>query len=438
MGKKTLKHLGFGSLTRYLSEYCKKITDKRGRRTYTIHDTVMSAYAMFMFKEKSLLDFQRKLQEEEKRNNLSTIFKVKKIPSDNQMRNILDRISPEVFHDVFHEFFRRLQRGKHLEQYRVLDDHYVISIDGSEYFRSDKISCSHCLRQKDKGQYYHTIVQATLVKPGLNIVIPLPPEEVRNEDGTEKQDCERNAAKRLIPRIRKAHPKLKILINADGLYSNVPFLKCLEEHNMNFISVVKKGDHKFLFDWIRVNDEKGLNSNYEVMERRNSRQGEKIRKHQYKWCNGVPLNGQMKKEVNFFEYTLINEKGKKGYHSTWITDVEISEKNMEELVKVARSRWKIENEGFNILKNHGYHIDHNFGHGKENLSMVFFILNILAFLTHEIQRLTNDRMIEYFSNNPRFTFFDTIQVLINIFVFEEFEELTNFIVEKRKFLLVPI
>jgi len=441
MKKKELKHLKFDSLVDYFSRFCKEMPDLRLNPKYLMQEVTMSAFAMFMFKDQSMLKFQEELQEEERRNNLSQLFHIENIPKENQIRNVLDAVSPEIFERIFNEYFRRLQRGKHIEKYRVLDGHYTLALDATQYFTSDKIKCKHCLTKTDKEgkkRYYHSILQGALITPNLKIVLPFPPEEIRNEDGTKKQDCELNAAKRLIPKIRKAHPKLKFLVNVDGLYGNNPFLNLLEENRMNFISVVKKGSQKFLFEWIQANDENKLNSTHEIIETKKFKKSIITEKHQYKWCNNVPLNGIMKKDINYFEYTFINKKGKKGFHSTWITNLEITEENIEELVKVARSRWKIENENFNILKNHGYHLEHNFGHGKENLSMVLFTLNLLAFFTHEIQRLTNKNVIEFFENNARYKFWELFTFLFRFMVFKDFEQLIEFVTGKRKFMLVPV
>lgn len=441
MNKKELKHLSFGSLVDYFSNYCKKISDHRLNPEYLMQEVASSAFAMFMFKDKSMLEFQNKLQEKERSNNLSTLFHLENIPTENQIRNVLDELSPEVFDEIYHEYFRRLQRGKHIEKFQVLNGYYTLAIDGSQYFTSKNIKCKHCLTKTDKEgkkRYYHSILQGTLTSPNLKIIIPFPPEEIRNEDGIKKQDCELNASKRLIPKIKKAHPKLKFLVNVDGLYGNNPFLNLLEENKMKFVSIVKKGSHKFLFEWIEANDEHKLNSTHEVVESREGRKGTKTRYHQYKWCNNVPLNGTMEKNVNYFEYALINEKGKKSYNPTWVTNLEITEKNIEELVRVARSRWKIENEGFNILKNHGYHLEHNFGHGKNHLSMVMFTLNILAFFSHEIQRLTSKKVIEFFDNNARYMFFENFTFLMKLTTFKDFDMLIDFTIGKRKFKLVPI
>src|SRR4030043_2313317 len=114
----------------------------------------------------------------------------------------------------------------------------------------------------------------------------------------------------------------------------------------------------------------------------------KGRLHVYEWINEVPLNGNADTLwVNYFEYWII-DKGKTTYHNSWVTDMHITEQNVAELVKVGRCRWKIENEVFNTLKNQGYHIEHNYGHGKKHLSFNFFLLNLLAFFMHQIFELT--------------------------------------------------
>ena len=251
----------------------------------------------------------------------------------------------------------------------------------------------------------------------------MPPEEIRNEDGKEKQDCELNAAKRLIPEIRKAHPKLKMLINVDGLYGNEPFINLLEQNRLSYISVAKVGNHKELFNWIEVNEKNKMNSKYERTETYTRKKKEYKREHKYRWCNNVPLNGKIEKEVNYFEYNLINEKGKNSYRGTWITDIKVTEENIEELVKVARARWKIENECFNTLKNRGYHLEHNYGHGKENLSMVFFTINMLAFFIDQIIMMTEKSAIEFLSKRPVYSFFEDIKNLMNKIPLDSFDEI---------------
>ena len=115
----------------------------------------------------------------------------------------------------------------------------------------------------------------------------------------------------------------------------------------------------------------------------------KGRLHVYEWINGVPLNGnEDAPSVNWLSCEL-HDKGKRTYHNAWVSDFSVDEKNVEELARIGRCRWKIENETFNTLKNQGYHIEHNFGHGAEHLSFNFFLLNLLAFFMHQIFELTD-------------------------------------------------
>src|SRR5208283_4494869 len=206
--------------------------------------------------------------------------------------------------------FRPLQRGKHLEQYQVLG-RYIAAIDGSQYFTSENISCPGCLiKEGKKGsiRYSHQIVQAALMNPHMRQVIPLAPEEVRNTDGKEKQDCEINAGKRLLARIRKSHPKLPFIIVADGLYSKQPTIEEAVALHMDYVLVAKPDDHEVLMEW--VNEQRVLKevARWEVKD--------KDRTHIYEWINGMPLNGNKKTvTVNFFEY-WIEDGGKITYHSS--------------------------------------------------------------------------------------------------------------------------
>ena len=377
------KHLSFTALRKSLSEHFRQIDDRRqtAKVDYRLHDCLMSAFAMMFFQDPSVLTFQQRLQDGIQKNNLTTIFTVSDIPKDTQMRSVLDAIAAWQLDGIFADFLHRLQRGKHLANYQFFDDSYLVSIDGSEYFSSEKIHCPHCLLTKSKGnvRYHHQILQSVIVHPDMRQVLPLAPEPISNRDGSKKQDCERNAAKRVVRKIKANYPKLKIIVTADGLYSNQPFIDELKKAKMSFVLVAKPTDHKVLFEWVNELMALGDGGHLELSD-------EEGRRHRYQWINQVPLNGSKDADlVNFFQYQLVAKTGKVTYKNSWVTDIEINENNVVTLVKGGRARWKIENETFNTLKNQGYHIEHNFGHGQQNLSMIFFTLNLLAFYVHQIQ-----------------------------------------------------
>jgi hypothetical protein len=368
-----------------LSERFRLIADGRqeAKTSHSMHDVCMSAFAMMFFQDPSLLQFQRRMEEEAHSNNLKTLFHVESIPKDSQMKDALDEVDPEQIAPLFDGFFRPLQRGKHLEQYQVLGGRCIVGIDGSQYFTSEKISCPGCLIREDKKgnvRYSHQIVQAAIMNPNMRQVIPLAPEEVKNVDGKEKQDCETNAGKRLLRRIRKSHPKLSFVVVADSLYSKQPTIEEMTALRMNYVLTAKPEDHKKLMEW--VNEMRTLKETKRLVVK----DGEHV--HIYEWINEVPLNdNKTTVMVNYIDYWM-EKGGKTTYRNSWVSDLPISEKNVKELVKVGRCRWKIENETFNTLKNQGYHIEHNFGHGQKHLSFNFFLLNLLAFFMHQIFELT--------------------------------------------------
>ena len=329
------------------------------------------------------------------------------------MRELIDIYDSDLLLPLFDDFFRPLQRGKHLEAYRVLGDHHVITIDGSGYFSSERIACPSCLRKTTKGRtlFEHWIVQAAFVHPGKRQVIPLVPEEVRNTDGTQKQDCEAKAARRLLTRLRRSHPHLKAIIVADSLYSKQPFTEALSKEHMHYVLVAREEDHKILFEYVEG-----------TQLSRTEAKDAKGRRHVYEWINGVPLNGNDDApSVNWFSYEL-HDKGKRTYHNTWVTDLSIDKQHIEELVRIGRCRWKIENETFNTLKNQGYHIEHNFCHGVKHLSFNFFLLNLLAFFMHQIFELTDSTyqtLREKFGSKRNL--WDHLRTSLNIVLFPDWE-----------------
>lgn len=426
------KHIGFAGLLKTMASRIAQLDDNRqqAKVDYSMHDCLMSAFAMMYLQDPSLLAFQRRIQDRIQRNNLNSIFGVQEIPKDNQLRNVLDTLPVEALSPIFADFLRNLQRGKHLAKYQLLDGRYLIPIDGSEYFSSEKIHCPHCLQKKPaKGsiRYHHQILQAAIVHPDQRHVLPLAPEPIQNTDGSIKQDCEINAAKRLIAKIRSTHPKLPIIIAGDGLYSKQPFIDEVKRVNMSFILVAKPSDHKLLFEWVQELIGLGAIGHLEQTD-------DKGRKHEYRWVNDVPLNGSKDADlINFFDYRIVSGE-KTTYRNSWVTDITIDQDNIVTLVKGGRARWKIENETFNTLKNQGYHLEHNFGHGKQNLSMIFFMLNLLAFYIHQILDLTDPlyQKVRYTKFTSRKEFWNQLRCTIRILIFSNFQSLLQFIWDPEK------
>ena len=243
------------------------IPDHRlGETDISLTDALMSAFAMFSLKSPSLLAFDKERAE----GNLETIYGIERVPCDTLMRELLDPVSPESLRPLFKSVFRQLQRGKALEEMVFLDGYYLLALDGTGYFSSQTIHCDSCLHKVHRNgsiTYYHQLLGAAILHPDRREVIPLMPEPIIKQDGTEKNDCERNAAKRFITKLRQDHPHLKFIVTEDSLSSNAPHIETLHDHGCHYILGVKEGDHAYLFNQVQRAEHDGRVTSYERHDR---------------------------------------------------------------------------------------------------------------------------------------------------------------------------
>lgn len=377
---KLRKHLSADELFKQVRKGLGNIEDHRpGKVKIGLQDALMSGFAMFSLKDPSLLEFDKRRAEDA--GNLRAIYGIETIPSDTGMREILDDVNPEALRPLFKQLFYELKRGRELGKFRYMGSYYVLSLDGTSYFSSKEISCESCLQKRLKNGdilYHHQLLGAAIVHPDCAEVIPLMPEAIIKQDGVEKNDCERNAGKRFFEKLRKDHPRLKLIITEDGLSSNAPHIQELKKHDLRFVLGAKESDHAYLFARVREAQEAGDTTFYEMKE--------KGLTHRFHFGNKLPLNASNQDVlVNFLEYWEIGPDGTKYF--SWVTDFIIMPFNCYDIMRGGRVRWKSENENFNTLKNQGYHLEHNFGHGNNNLSVIFALLMMLAFLVDQAQQI---------------------------------------------------
>ena len=331
-----------GLLKNVRNEFEKIREHRNGTVKYPLPDVLMSGLAMFGLKYPSLLQFDKARHEKSIKANLKNLYGIKKAPCDTQMRQVLDPVSPNELRSAFTSIHRQLQRQKVLESYQYLGG-YLVSLDGTGQFSSNKIRCKDCCSKNlrnGKKQYYHQLLGAVVVHPDKSNVLPLFPEAITRQDGENKNDCERNASKRLLPVIRSGFPKLKIIIVEDALASNAPHIRLLEDLSFNYILVAKPSDHVYLFEKIEESMAKGNLHQLKIQDEDGT-----IR--HYNYINSIPLNASNPDLlVNFLEYWE-EKDGKQIYHNTWITDLELRQDNVYYIMRGGRTRWKIENETFN-------------------------------------------------------------------------------------------
>jgi hypothetical protein len=381
------KKLSIPGLLKTVRQAFKRVTEptpSRRTRHWSIGDCLHTGLALFGFKYSSLLHFDQTLRDPDDpvpRQNMCQLYGLDKVPSDTYLRERLDGVEPNQLRPAFNAIFTSLQRGKALEDFQYLGGHYLLSIDGTGMLSSPSIHCDGCCETTHSNgttTYHHPMIGAVLVHPDHKHVIPFAPEPIQREDGATKNDCERNAVKRLLVKIRHEHPHLPLIVIEDGLASNGPHIKLLQELGIHFILGAKPGDHKLLCRWV---DHDPHTQTHEYTDDQGII-------HRFRYLNNVPLNAShVDCLVNFLEYEEFNPHTGKTQRFSWVTDFTMTTDNVYDIMRGGRARWKVENEAFNNLKNQGYCFEHSFGHGQKHLVAVWAYLIFLAFLIDQVQGL---------------------------------------------------
>lgn len=424
--------LTLDDITKQIRSTFEQFTDpRRGKNTrYTLVDAGLSAFSVFFMQSPSFLEYQRSLEQRLGKNNAQTLFGVHAIPSDNQIRHLLDATAPGRVKPLFSYLFDALNQAGIVETYRAVNQTLLLALDGTEYFSSPTIHCPQCsTRRHANGQvtYFHTALTPVLVKPGLDKVIPLAPEFVRPQDGAEKQDCELNAAKRWLAEWGDAYSPLGVTVLGDDLYCHEPFCRDVLNRGLGFILVCKPASHALVYEGLAFLERSGgVNT---VVRRRWTGQRREI--DTYRYAESIPLrDADDALLVNWCELTTTDESGKVLYHNTFATSLALDDHSVPEVVAAGRSRWKIENENNNTLKTKGYHFEHNYGHGQQYLSSVLASLILLAFLVHTVlEWMDHSYQLLRRKLPSRQRLFSDIRTLTSYLCFESWEALMQFMLQ---------
>ncbi len=295
---------------------------------------------------------------------------------------------PEHFDPVFIDVARDLKNRGALAALRSrrsgLNHKTLIALDGTEYFNFYKISCPNCLsRTHNKGtdnemvENYHKVLGAAIVDPGQVAAVPLPVEIIRPRDGSKKQVCKRNAAKlwlrRIGPRLKEPEP----VYLGDDLYACQPVCEVIRATGGNFILTTKRSSHKTLYEELD-------RCHPQTLFTRVTRDIKKPKKYSYIWQPDLRIRGGAAAMPMTWVCLEIHDMAAKKvtYRTAFVTDLPVSRTNVADIVTCGRSRWRVENAEFNVLKILDFNHDRNFGQGKKNLASVLLDLNLLAFALH--------------------------------------------------------
>ena len=427
--KKKPQPLSFDSMVGYLRSTMAGFPDKRtgSNYRYSIEDSALGAFSVFFTQSPSFLSFQKNMLKNKGISNAQTLFDMDQIPCDNHIRDLMDEVEPSNVYPVFHYIFNGIKDSGHLNAFRSYDNNLLCALDGTYFFSSNKIHCQNCSTTEYKNgtkTYSHSAITPVFVVPGQSKVISLPPEFITPQDGHNKQDCENAAAKRWITQYAPVYGDLGITILGDDLYCRQPLCSLILDNNLHFTLVCKPDSHKTLYQWI--DELQAMDAVETLVEKIWTGKSHHI--YIYRFVNQVPLrDGEDALEVNWCELTVTSATGRRLYKNAFVTDFEISKDNVKQIVVDGRARWKIENENNNILKTKGYHLEHNFGHGKHHLSNLLLTLNLLAFLFHTVLEIFDDTYRRIREDLPsRKTFFDDIRALTRYMCFDNWEVMLAF------------
>lgn len=344
---------------------------------------------------------------------LSGNKQLEELPDYGTLNYYLAQLSPECLSDLRKKMITTLIRSKSFNRARLLGKYWRVILDGTGLFHFKEKHCENCLvsvshdeEGKERKDYYHKVLEAKLIL-GDKLVLSLGTEFIENEqEDVSKQDCELAAAKRLMKRLKKAYPRLPICILGDGLYCAESIMSQCRKNHWEYILNLKEGRQKNIvkdYCWISegggkkeksgIFEEKGIGGYVNHVERVT---GKQERFHVFE-----------------YEYVKIEKKREVKTHFMWAGSLEITDRNLEEMIQAGRSRWKIENEGFNNQKNGIYQLEHlnsRNSNAMKNHYLLTQIADILMQLYLACNKLvkelgqsiknTSSRLLESFRRQP--------------------------------------
>jgi hypothetical protein len=221
---------------------------------------------------------------------------------------------------------------------------------------------------------------AALIHPDRREVIPLMPEPMVKQDGTEKNAGEREAAKRLMGKLRQDHPHLRVIVTEDSLRSNAPPIRLLHDDHLHSILGVQEGDQASVFEPVVAAEHAGRVT-YDARD-----DPETSLRHRLRFVSAMPLHASRADlRVNCLE--CWEWDGDQVHHCSWVSDLRVTQGSVYQRMRGGRARWRIAHETCNTLQNQGDHFEHHDGHGYPHLSVVFAVRMMLAFCVEQVQQM---------------------------------------------------
>jgi len=338
VGKHLLKCIKshFPDLCEHIKLKIEDVRDPRGKK-YGIDEAILSVLLMFLLKEGSRNSYNQDRDDGNFKRNIKNLVGINLMHGD-AFNDVLTNVNPEDLQKLKATLVNNLIKRKIFKPDPITNK-YIVAIDATGTHCFDENYCEKCLEKTSKNEvtsYSHAVLEAKLVSSD-GFCISLASEWLENEGNYDKQDCETNAFKRLAVKIEELYGSLPILLLGDGLYATQPVIEIATKNKWSYMLVLKDGRQKCLSE--------------EIMLRPDKKQ-QRIGHSKAMYLCDLELG---KYKVNYLQWEEISNK------FCWITDLEITGfLAVERLQKIGRTRWVIENEGFNTQKNLGYKLEHKY------------------------------------------------------------------------------
>jgi len=376
----------------------RNLEDCRGKSDYELAEIINAAVAMFIFKEGSRNAFNNDRQEGKFKANYEKLFKLK-LPHMDTVDAVMRELDEIELKNLKKCMIRTLLAGKVFHKYRLARHWFIIAVDATGVASY----CKNCLKttsKRGKETFFHNVLEAKLIcSNGFSISLGTEwienPGEKQGED-YDKQDCESKAFKRLAPKLKKDYPRLPICITADGLYPNQHFLNICKGNQWHYILTFKEGNLPSV--WKKVNQIKELGKDNKTVEYNTRTVNALVQ--EYSWIEGINYCGNKFNYIECIESDINFDKEKIKINTfVHITDFKTTQKNVAELSSGGRLRWKIENEGFNTQKNHGYKLQHKYSRVSYQASKNYYqclqiahLINQLVILSKKCGKLLSGKL----------------------------------------------
>jgi hypothetical protein len=381
-----------------LFDQLRQLEDCRKKSDYALAELLMAGIALFLFQQGSRNAFNNKREEGQFKKHYQKLFRLR-LPHLDTVHRVMCRLAEESLEHLKHWLVKTLLEKRVLHKYRFLKRWFVVAIDATGLMSFTQKHCDQCLHQtskKGKTTYFHNVLEAKLITPN-GFAISLATEWIANpEHAYDKQDCERKAFARLAARLKQLYPRLPICLTADGLYPYQGFFEICRANRWACIVTFKDGNLPTV--WEEVPALQALAPQQQRHEQRI--QGQEVIDQVFRWVNHIDYQGHPLHWLEGVETVSHIQSGEQTRRRfVHLTNLPITSTTVSVFSRTGRLRWKIENEGFNTQKHHGYALQHKYARVSWRAAKNYYqclqighLINQLMILSTTFQPLLQGKM----------------------------------------------